>query len=284
VGPVVYVAPAEFGRPAATDRLAVVTWNVHVGSADVGRLIRALRHGEYTGGRPVDQFVLMLQEVCRRDEREPLPVSPFLPVPRHIGCRRDDGDLERVAREARLALFYAPSMRNGAAADAFEDRGNAIVSTGALLDPTVIELPLEHQRRAAIAAAVEGITPSGTRWHVRVVDAHLDTALALMHGGPASARRRQADALITALADSNVATVVGGDFNTWLPREAALQDLREAFPESSSQHKATWRGPLGIHANLDHFFARGPVHLDHIQRLPDRFGSDHYPVLGILTF
>ena len=51
-------------------------------------------------------------------------------------------------------MLYAPSMRNGESAGGGEDRGNAIVSTLPLADPTVIELPLERQRRVVVAASI----------------------------------------------------------------------------------------------------------------------------------
>jgi len=47
---------------------------------------------------------------------------------------------------------------------------------------------------------------------------------------------------------------------------------------------ATWRGPLGLRAPLDHVFARGPFASMHVWRLPDRFGSDHYPLVAELRF
>jgi len=46
----------------------------------------------------------------------------------------------------------------------------------------------------------------------------------------------------------------------------------------------TWKGPLGLHATLDHIFVRGPVSPLRVMRLPDRFGSDHYPLLTVVHF
>jgi hypothetical protein len=104
-------------------------------------------------------------------------------------------DVQRFADEG-FAVLYAPSMRNGEgdARDehgAAEDRGNAIVSTLPLEDPRVIELPLERQRRVAAAATVAGQSVR-SRWQLEIVDVHLDTSLALFHGGPfaAAAARR----------------------------------------------------------------------------------------------
>jgi len=116
---------------------------------------------------------------------------------------------------------------------------------------------------------------------------HLDTALALGHGGPFAARRRQAEALVDALTGpSAVPTVLAGDFNTWRgDGEPALALLRRAFPETPRMSDGpTWVGPLGIHARLDHVFVRGPVASARVERLASRFGSDHYPLLAIVEF
>jgi endonuclease/exonuclease/phosphatase family metal-dependent hydrolase len=288
VGPILYRPDPSANTPDVVDRLVIVTWNVHVGGGDVDQLIRRLKGGEYTGGEPVEHFVLLLQEAYRRDGGVPARLARGLPVPARIGSRnpeRRGADVDRIAREHRLALLYAPSMRNGDDQGDPEDRGNAIVATLPLHAPTVVELPFEHQRRAAATAVVEGRTRSGSAWRLRVADAHLDTALALTRGGPVAARRRQAAALVDALAEAPEDTVLGGDFNTWFgSREPALKTLRLAFPAAASGQTATWKGPLGLHASLDHLFARGRVRLQRIERLPDRLGSDHYPVLGVVRF
>jgi endonuclease/exonuclease/phosphatase family metal-dependent hydrolase len=198
-------------------------------------------------------------------------------------------DIRHFSRQGGLAVLYVPSMRNGIESSDPEDRGNAIVSTLTLHEPVVVELPLEHQRRVAAIAVVEGRTRTGSPWRLRVADVHFDTALAIAHGGPFAARRRQADALVGALAESSdatMATVLAGDFNAWLgAREPALDLLRRAFPETpEAAGKPTWVGPLGVHATLDHVFVRGPVVSSRVQRLPDRFGSDHYPLLTMVSF
>jgi endonuclease/exonuclease/phosphatase family metal-dependent hydrolase len=115
---------------------------------------------------------------------------------------------------------------------------------------------------------------------------HLDTALALTRGGPFAARQRQAHALIDSLrTPDEVATVLAGDFNTWWgPTEPALNILRSAFPQTPRTAKAeTWTGPLGLHAQLDYMFMRGPLAPSVVTRLSSRFGSDHYPLLTIVS-
>ena len=288
VGPVLYYRRPPLDLPAVVDRLAVITWNVHVGFGDVRELIRRLRSGQYTGGEGIQHFVLLLQEAYRRDGGVPARTSLRLRLPARIGARhlsKRGEDIDRFVTDERLSLLYVPSMRNGGDPDAAEDRGNAIVSTLPLDSPAVIELPFEHQRRAAALAVVEGRTRAGSSWRLAVVDVHLDTALALTRGGPLAARRRQAAALIDALATAPDDMVLGGDLNTWLgSREPALKLLRRAFPEGDDRANATWKGPLGLHGSLDHLLGRGRARLLGVARLPDRLGSDHYPVMGIIEF
>src|SRR5207247_7479847 len=144
------------------DRIAIVSWNLHVGGGDVDGLIRRLRAGEFTGGEPVEQFVLLLQEAYRRDEAIPVRLRRGLPAPGRIAASADRGpDVDHFWRDDHLAVMYAPSMRNGIIDRDREDRGNAIVSTMRLVAPAVIELPLERQRRVALAASAEGTTPRG---------------------------------------------------------------------------------------------------------------------------
>jgi endonuclease/exonuclease/phosphatase family metal-dependent hydrolase len=287
VGPILYRPSPAAETTVAVDRLAIVTWNVHVGGGDIDQLIRRLTQGAYTGGEPVVHFVLLLQEAHRREGGVPAPVARGLPAPARIESHRPGergDDVERIARRHGLALLYAPSMRNGADENDAEDRGNAILSTLRLGAPAVVELPFEHQRRAAAVATVDGHTRVGQPWLLRVADVHLDTALALTRGGPFAARGRQAAALVNALADDED-IVLGGDFNTWLgSREPAMKVLRAAFPAHIADPGTTWKGPLGFHANLDRLFVRGHVTLERVARLPDRLGSDHYPVLGMVHF
>jgi endonuclease/exonuclease/phosphatase family metal-dependent hydrolase len=293
VGPaVLHPAPAEH-HASPLDRLVIVSWNLNVGGGDVDRLVEQLRAGEFTGGERVDGFVLLLQEAYRRDETIPARLAHGVPVPARIAALRDRGpSIDHFWRDDGWAVIYAPSMRNGIVDRDREDRGNAIVSTLPLDRVALIELPLEHQRRVAVASTVSGTTIAGARWRVRVADVHLDTAVALLHGGPFAARRRQVDALVMALAstagtssdEAPLTTVVAGDFNTWGGREQALDALARVFPTTGpAGGPTTFVGPFGFRASLDHVFAAGARHMD-VRRLPDRFGSDHYPLIAIVEF
>jgi len=189
-------------------------------------------------------------------------------------------------------MLYAPSMRNGLIDVDREDRGNAIASTLPLREPTIVELPLEHQRRVVTVAMVDGRTRAGEPWTVRLADVHLDTAVAFTHGGPFAARRRQAEALVEGLADTApktdrvTTTIVAGDFNTFMgSREPAIRYLRQMFPDGPAPPDVTtFSGPLGFHATLDHVFVGGRTTSVDVRRLSSRFGSDHYPLLTTIRF
>jgi endonuclease/exonuclease/phosphatase family metal-dependent hydrolase len=293
VGPVVFhAAPVQPSR-VPLDRLVLISWNVHVGGGDVDGVIRRLRSGELTGGAPIDQFVLLLQEAYRRDDAIPVRLRRGEAVPGRIApTATRDADVGHFRRDDGLAVLYAPSMRNGIIDLHREDRGNAIVSTIPLEDPLLVELPIERQRRVVVATTLTGVTTTGAAWRVRVADVHLDTALALTSGGPFAARRRQAEALIGALSEwrapaaASETLIVAGDFNTWGGREPAIRLLDRTYPDTPAAiDEATWRGPLGMHATLDHVFtARGPARSIDVRRLQSRFGSDHYPLLLTIRF
>lgn len=291
VGPVYFIATPRVVDVSPIDRVAIVSWNIHEGRGRVDELIHRLRLGEFTAGEPVVHFVLLLQEAMRRGHGIPSTIPQGYPAPRRIEGPPEshDVDLRRLA-DSGLAVLYVPSMRNGERA--VEDRGNAIVSTLPLNDPTLVELPVERQRRVAIVSSVRGIDRAGQRWHLGLVDVHLDTALALLDGGPFEARRRQVAALLDmlrplgALNGPDRRAVIAGDFNTWKGSgEPAITLLRREYDDGADAIEApTWTGPLGLHATLDRIFVRGAAPRSPVLRLPGRFGSDHYPLLTVLEF
>jgi endonuclease/exonuclease/phosphatase family metal-dependent hydrolase len=286
IGPILIQPLAVQPSPAPIDRIAIITWNVHVGSGDIADLVARLRRGEFTGGKPIEHFVLLLQEAYRRDSAVPSLIPRGFPAPSRIAAAFGRApDIANVAKALGVSVFYVPAMRNGIASIDAEDRGNAILSTLDLHDLVVVELPIERQRRTAAVAVVRAPARDGSQWVLRVANVHLDTALAITRGGPFAARRRQAHALIDALrSPEELPTVLAGDFNTWWgPSEPALNILRSAFPQTPrTANLQTWRGPLGLHAQLDYMFIRGPLVGVRVERLSSRFGSDHYPLLAVL--
>jgi endonuclease/exonuclease/phosphatase family metal-dependent hydrolase len=275
VGPAVIESSAP---PHRTSSITVVTWNTHVGAGDLAALIAELRRGDLTGTPAVD-FVVLLQEAVRHGADVPMPLPSGAARASWIGVENNAFDVIDAARNAQLDVAYVPSMRNGAGA---EDRGNAVLSTVPIAAVDNIELPFGRQRRVAIAAT---LASAGAAPAFRVVNAHFDTALRLGVGGPAAWRRRQADALLTALGGSAAPTIVAGDFNTWWGNdEPAVDDLRHAFPAAKDGVTGeTWRGPLAARARLDHMFAAGWNTPLEVRRAARRFGSDHYPLYVVIT-
>jgi endonuclease/exonuclease/phosphatase family metal-dependent hydrolase len=246
VGPIIVSNVRAAGAPV--ERLTVVTWNTHVGAGDLGRLVASLRQRTAGAG-----LVLLLQEARRTG-------------------------LQEAAADLGLNLLYAPAMRNASGND---DRGNAILSDLRIDDVTIVELPFERQRRLTIVASVV----SGTR-RLRVANAHFENRASLARGSPASARARQSRALIEALANEHGPIVLGGDLNTsWGEDEPAIRDLRQAFPDGGRIDAPwTFAGPLGLRAPLDYLLARGLPAPIEVTMLPDRFGSDHHPLVTVVPW
>jgi endonuclease/exonuclease/phosphatase family metal-dependent hydrolase len=261
---------------AAADTLRVISWNTAIGAGDLLRLIREER--KRNDHAPL---VLLLQEVYRGGPEVP-EAGPALRFAGRLGADLvGRTEIEAVAEATGLHLYYVPSMRNGAPRDSDEDRGNAILSSLPLEDLAAIELPFERQRRVAVAATVSLPRPDGASTRVRVVSVHLDNMVGASRGwilGGEFGRLRQARSLVDLLRGEEV-LIVGGDFNTWFgASEAAYREIRKALPDGTTRDsRATFLGLL----RLDHVFFRLPDGWNAgFQRGPERYGSDHYPLLA----
>jgi endonuclease/exonuclease/phosphatase family metal-dependent hydrolase len=284
VGPVVYDSHPNgwhSSADAGISPIAVVSWNVNVGAGDLPEFVSDLRAGELSDGRPVEHFVLLLQEALRTGDAVP-PRGPSQAGARRLLRGPPRVDIVRFARESGLSLLYVPSMRNGLDADApaAEDRGNAILSTLPLLAPGALELPFARQRRVAALATLGGL--SGTA-PLGVVSVHLDPfvgANRLWIFGVAGARGRQARAVASILPPHGP-VVIGGDFNTWLgTSEPALREMTRV----SGQPAQSREGTYATGAVLDYLFFRTPAAWSATYERGDMtFGSDHYPLVGWIS-
>jgi endonuclease/exonuclease/phosphatase family metal-dependent hydrolase len=286
VGPLVF-RPTPVGHTdvatSVADEVLLVSWNVHVGGADVDRFVADLRAGRFSAGRPPAHFVLLLQEAVRGSGvpmAMPAGASAAGAIASEASIERND--VEQLADRLGLSVFYAPSMRDGRTeprGHRAADRGNAILSTLPLSDAMAIELPGERQRRVAIAARVP-IDVGGRRMDVSVGVAHLDTlggARALWLFGAAGARARQAAALRHVLPAG--AAILGADLNSWMgPGEPAVRTLVDLFPSTPyGRHEPTVTGGLV----LDYLLFRLPSEWrSYAARASERYGSDHYPIVG----
>ena len=279
VGPPVVVTGRTADAPA--DAVTLVIWNTALGAADIVRFTTELRRTH--GDAPI---VMLLQEVYRGGPEVPHALGPGATFASRLrGLRADGGrdEIESVAAALGMNVYYVPSMRNGPPRLSDEDRGNAILSTLPLSDPSAVELPFERQRRVAVAATVHGVSTAGQPWTLRLVSAHLDNmvgARRLWIAGGEFARARQARGLVELLRDER-AVILGGDFNTWFGfSDQAYVETAGAFPQTSTRDtRATFHGIL----RLDHVFYRLPEGWrTEVRRAESAFGSDHFPLVGTI--
>lgn len=290
--PVVRHAAARGGAPgelAPVDSLVVIVWNVEVGSGNLVQLLAdqldvscSADDGHHVSGRP--PFVMLIQEAYRASYGIPA-IPDGVALPSRLGrsvSPEERNDIEEIARECNLSLFYAPSMRNGTetADEIPEDRGNAILSSVPLTGFAAIELPLETQRRVAVAALAH---PPG-REPMRVVSFHFDVAANLLRVliSGNSTRLQQGLGLARAIDEIDagidpLATVIGGDVNSWSEKETVVRHLRELYPESPVPTSEGTRGSYPT----DHMFVRTFDGSDvsvvdgSYRILSDSYGSDH---------
>jgi endonuclease/exonuclease/phosphatase family metal-dependent hydrolase len=286
VGPVAVGTTEKAEVPAdgpGRGDVLIVSWNMAVGGGDLEHLLRRLEADERAGGRLTPDFVVLLQEAYRTGEAVPQKYTRTALIARRIARGERAGrDVVSLAHRLKMNFVYAPSMRNGRGAPghAAEDRGNAILSTLPLSDISIVELPLERQRRAAVAARVSA---GGT--DLTVVSVHLDTRRPFwkgwVFGGPAG-RQRQALALAGALATigGGGPLILGGDFNTLAGRgEPAIRSLESRFARAACGNPRTYQWGL----QLDYLFASERAAISQCDRHDQRFGSDHHPLIARLA-
>lgn len=218
-------------------------------------------------------MVLLLQEVYRGGADVPATTRFPEAIPKPL--RSGDIDITTLAKGRGLSALYVPSMRNGRAGAEPQDRGNAILSTEALSQPTAIELPFGKQRRVAVAATAAGI---------QFVSTHFDTG---------RDRVSQAEALSKVVLPVSPATVVAGDLNSVEGiRDGTYRALSGRYAVEACgrnrTHSWPWRLELlfgGWVGRLDHIFTTLPdgQWKKTCSTVPHFFGSDHRPLLLVMT-
>jgi endonuclease/exonuclease/phosphatase family metal-dependent hydrolase len=295
--PTIIPQPHQSLRSSPTDTIVFGTWNIWVGGGDLKDFLASelALACDAAGPQPLPgfkPFVLLLQEAHQRSTLVP-KVPKDAPIPWRTGPEKrgpDAMDVIGVAESCGLALAYVPSSRNGWESDGAwgEDKGNAILSSLPLNDVVAIELPFEAGRKVAVGAEIrlpsDPGAPPGPQspLEISVVSVHLDVASTLVRTLKTGnrTRERQAEGLLEALELHGWGTgpsVVGGDFNTWSSRDAALKAMVRSYPQSPPVTSQTTRGPFPT----DHVFFRagaaGPFSLvpSSYRALEDPYGSDH---------
>ena len=269
VGPVVIQAAAASPVDVATSGLTVVTWNQH---EDYGNLEQLLHL--YVGKSPV---IALIQEVARASDSVPLVAPSTVRVPRRINPHEQmEKDIQAIAAKFHLSLANLPSMPNGIRTR--EDRGCAILSTLPISDVMGIELPWVAQRRVAVMATVTALRNS-VPWRLRVVSAHLDNR---------SGRLRQAAAMADFLKSlEDLPMVIGADLNTLYGiKDRAVSEVDRIAPlVRKCGNRSTFPLRFWFDLRLDHFFMTLPQKtVADCFVAPDRFGSDHHPIVLSLVF
>jgi endonuclease/exonuclease/phosphatase family metal-dependent hydrolase len=285
VGPPLAQPAVQETLPPGAGDLVVGTWNVQVGAGAVAALVDDLRAGKLTGGEPVRHFALLLQEVHRHLDGVLASPPQGAHTARRIAPKRRGSDVLSLARELDLHLLYVPSMRNGGADQPPEDRGNAILSTLPLRDPWALELPLERERRVAVAARVDF---GGRDDGLLLVNAHLDNRSSWQDPLRSLGRGRTGQARWLARAfTGEPAVVLGGDLNTWLRGNdaRALGLLRESFPlPEAPSRQPTLIVRFFPDRKVDHLLFRLPAGWAAGYWVAEAdYGSDHRPLLGALV-
>jgi endonuclease/exonuclease/phosphatase family metal-dependent hydrolase len=281
VGPPVVDRTARKCDDAPLDSILVISWNTHLGHADVRAFVSDLRNGRVVTGRRIYHFVILMQEAFRDGESVPGSVTGS-------GCTRVMGgvgpDIEDIADSLGLAMFYVPSMRNGCSSTPRQDRGNAILSTLPLSDLKAVELPLVRQRRVAAIAEVSGKTSAGTEWNLVLASVHLENRSSGFPRAWVHGRAQQAEAFVTHLPDS-VLLAVGGDLNALQgATEPAVRIIGGKFANSPEhQSENTYLSYVVVRSQLDYLFFRcHGQHKSMYWRARKRYGSDHFPVMGFV--
>jgi len=272
--------------------LDIISWNVAVGRADVGELMRRILDGAYDdfGTRSDRPFVMLLQEAYRAGGD-----VPEKPLDRRHGGSIVPGrsDILEVAELMGLSLRYAPSMRNGVHQS---DRGNAILSNVALDGTHAFLLPYVRQRRVALTTHMAGLPD------LVFASAHLDTGGAPPGGWQlryGAGRLVQAAELAHRLIDPehHASVVLGADLNSPLgmrdPVVRALQDGGLQLARRVGDWRHTYHASVRL--PLDYVLYRSPAgrfrdvwvqRIDEVpgDRTPRVFGSDHHPLLTRVDF
>ncbi len=265
--------------------MRVATFNLHAGVDGWGRRTRVLDHVAQ-----LDADVLVLPELWRGDEGDDFfatleqrltmggvfaPLASAQRVTSGVGGRSWQPLLAHLSGEHglyfdehRTLTRFQEAHRRALSGLEHGEWGLSLLTRFRIEHLEVValgRLPRERVRRALIVARLH----DGTRpFHMLAVHgAHLS------HGSYRQYRRIGA---IAAQLDPDLPVIMAGDFNSWRPL------LRLLLPGWRSMVKSrTWPAQLP-HSQIDHIFARGPVHS--LGGFSSDGGSDHRALVADLDW
>ncbi len=225
--------------------IRILCWNLHHGVGEDGNLDLQRIAVVIQAQRP---DLVALQEVDKQ-------------------CRRS-GSVDQTAELAKLTgmsgVFGKAMDHDGG------EYGQAILSRHPLGDTQIHRLPGDGEPRIAFEAAV---TIDGKP--LRMISVHLD------HQQDAR-RLKQAEALVAALAHSDVPAILAGDFND-VPGSPVLKAFAAGWTAMAKKEPA-FTCPAGQpKVEIDHVLLRGVEARGLLEVLPEAVASDHRPLAGVVV-
>jgi endonuclease/exonuclease/phosphatase family metal-dependent hydrolase len=225
--------------------IRVLCWNLHHGVGEDGKLDLERIAAVIRAQRP---DLVALQEVDKQ-------------------CRRS-GSVDQTAELAELTgmsgVFGRAMDHDGG------EYGQAILSKHPLGETRIHRLPGDGEPRIAFEAEV---TIDGKP--LRMVSVHLDHQ-------QDTRRLKQAEALVEALAGSDMPAILAGDFND-VPGSAPLRAFATAWTAMEKKQPA-FTCPAGKpKVEIDHVLLRGFEPRGLLEVLPEAVASDHRPIAGVVV-
>lgn len=241
----------EFSQPtpALRDHLKVVSFNIKLGQK-IEQAMQELQENE--GSRDAD--IILLQEMNAEA-------------------------VEFLASRLKYNFIYYPASIH---TKHDKDYGNAILSRWPIKNPQKIILPYEHpfrklKRIAAVATIVVG------QYEILTYSVHTE-----MFWLNNPKRLEQAQAIVESIPPDFKYVIVGGDFNTELPR--LVEETESVFDKAGFTRVSGGIGftsqadPLGlIQFELDHIFVKGLTLVEY-GKSEDSRASDHLPIWVMVKF
>ena len=241
-----YASSYAKSQPDDDGQIKAISWNVKFGQ-EIDAVVAELTEVEELQGADL----ILLQEM-------------------------DEQGVDTIAQALQYNYVYFPASIHTRHDKNF---GNAILSPWPISNPMKLALPFENPRNRQIRIAVRAMVMVGDK-EVLAYSVHTETPW-LSH----RKRLAQIESLVKKIDDETDYVVVGGDFNTFTPKN--IVDLEQRFELAGLERVSTGAGATfesgGIEFTLDHIFAKGLSATDN-GVWAETQASDHFPLWVDMTF
>lgn len=222
---------------------------------------------------PSRKGVIDLEAIARTIRQEDPDLVALQEVDVHIARSESVHQAEALAKLLGMHYFFARAIDFGGG-----EYGVAILSRYPLLDTKLVQLPEEAESEAedrVLATAIVEL-PNGRK--IRFGSTHLDVM--------SEANRLQQVQTINAIAKAEpLPFIVAGDFNA-LPESAAMSELSKVFTHTCPA-ACEFTFPQDVpDRTLDYiaFTKNAGITVQAHKVVPERYASDHLPVVATLRF